>query len=118
MKLAIFMRKDLDMRAGKMCAQAGHASVLAYDKSLKDVKRFSTIGIRWLNDGQKKIVLKVPDEQTLNNIESHAVRSHLAVCRVVDFGLTQISPNTLTCIAVGPDEDEKIDEITKGYLLL
>ena len=116
MKLAIFMRTDLGMGKGKLCVQTGHASVLAFDHRCKSDKIDRSQ--KWLQEGQKKIVLKVPNENTLLEIEGRANLSNLASDRVVDFGLTQIAPNTWTCLAVGPDEDEKIDEITKGLSLL
>jgi PTH2 family peptidyl-tRNA hydrolase len=110
MKLAIVVRKDLGMGAGKVAVQAGHAAIIAYRASpdKADV---------WFNEGQKKIVLKVPDEQALLNIEQKALVYKVKVNRVIDFGLTQIAPNTLTCIAIGMDEDDKINEITKGLQL-
>ena len=36
------------------------------------------------------------------------VRSDL----VEDFGLTELEPNTVTCLGIGPDVKEKIDKIT------
>ncbi len=112
MKLAIFVRTDLDMRKGKISVQAGHASVIAYRNT---ISRLAEI---WYGQGQKKIVLKIPDEARLRNLEVIALAHHVNTHRVVDFGLTQIEPNTWTCLAVGPDEDEKIDMVTKGYSLL
>jgi PTH2 family peptidyl-tRNA hydrolase len=98
------------MGAGKVAVQIGHASVIAYRTSINEAEQ-------WFEEGQKKIVLKVPDEQTLLDIENRAKLAGVRVNRVVDFGLTQIAPNTLTCIAVGIDEDNKINEITKGLQL-
>ena len=118
-KLAIIVRKDLGMRTGKIAVQVGHASVMAYREcpySLAD---------RWIETGQKKIVLKANSDEELDRISDSVreIRSsdcehYITVCDVVDFGLTQIDPNTRTCIAIGPDEDEIIDEITKGMSLL
>lgn len=113
MKLAIIVRKDLDMRTGKIAVQVGHASVIAYR-----IACCCNDANEWFDEGQKKIVLKVPDLATLNRIERFAVFDGLQVNGVYDFGLTQIAPNTLTCIAIGPDKDEKIDAVTKGLALL
>lgn len=112
MKLAIFVRKDLDMRTGKIAVQIGHASVMAYRNNIPSLSE------QWYEEGQKKIVLKVPDEETLKKIEQFSTEHYVDSYRVIDFGLTQIAPNTWTCLAVGPDDDAKIDEITKGYSLL
>jgi PTH2 family peptidyl-tRNA hydrolase len=114
MKLAIVVRKDLGMSCGKIAGQVGHASVMAYRK----ITDFALEDGRWYDEGQKKIVLKVPDLPTLLQIKETAILNKLQVNEVVDFGLTQIEPNTLTCIAIGPDEDEKIDAVVKELKLL
>ena len=112
MKLAIIVRKDLGMSCGKIAGQVGHASVMAYSQNLNintDV---------WYLEGQKKIVLKTEDGVTLTTIACDAESKGLDVHYVRDFGLTQIEPNTLTCIAIGPDTDEKIDAVIKELKLL
>jgi PTH2 family peptidyl-tRNA hydrolase len=113
MKLAIVVRKDLNMSCGKIAGQVGHASVKAYRMT-----NGTHEGEQWFTEGQKKIVLKVPDETTLLKIGEIAILNQLQVNSIRDFGLTQIEPNTLTCIAIGPDEDEKIDAVIKGLKLL
>jgi PTH2 family peptidyl-tRNA hydrolase len=113
MKLAILVRKDLEMGCGKIAGQVGHACVLAYHYGDKYKIRM------WMIGGvQKKIVLKVPDKLTLWARGGLAESAGIKVQKVVDLGLTQVEPNTTTCIAIGPDEDEKIDKITKGLSLL
>lgn len=112
MKLAIFVRTDLDMRKGKIAVQVGHASVMAYRNNIPSLSE------KWYEEGQKKIVLKVPCEESLKELEQIATEHYIDSYRVFDFGLTQIALNTWTCLAVGPDKDEKINEITKGYSLL
>jgi peptidyl-tRNA hydrolase, PTH2 family len=115
MKLAIIVRKDLGMSCGKIAVQVGHASVAAYDY----VCHFHYAkAMEWLYTGQKKIVLKVESEALLHNFHDFAARNGINCEKIYDFGLTQISPNTLTCIAIGPDEDKKIDEIVGGLKLL
>lgn len=114
MKLAIVVRKDLDMSCGKIAGQVGHASVIAYRSGLNNTETT----YKWWNDGQKKIVLKVPDLLTLQRIKEAAISNNVQVHEVIDFGLTQIAPNTLTCIAIGPDSDEKIDAVVGGLKLL
>lgn len=113
MKLAIIVRKDLDMSCGKIAGQVAHASVMAYRMADSVHERE-----KWYNEGQKKIVLKVPDLKMLISLEEIAIFSKIQTHRIIDFGLTQIEPNTLTCIAIGPDEDEKIDTVIKELKLL
>ena len=112
MKLAIVVRKDLGMSCGKIAGQVGHASIIAYRYGYEPTMD------KWYNEGQKKIVLKVPDLSTLIAIKNNAVLNKIEYYEVIDFGLTQIEPNTLTCIAIGPDGDEKIDAVIKDLKLL
>jgi peptidyl-tRNA hydrolase, PTH2 family len=112
MKLAIVVRKELGMRTGKIAVQVAHASVDAYIKG--DSKKV----LEWHGKGQHKIVLKVPTGKDLLELYLTAESLGLPVCEVIDFGLTQVEPGTVTCIAIGPDEDYKIDEVTKGLSLL
>jgi PTH2 family peptidyl-tRNA hydrolase len=111
-KLAIIVRKDLNMGAGKIAGQVGHASVTAYRNAPKDV------GDKWFGEGQKKIVLKIDGEEKLKRIAEDAFINDVSVHPIRDFGLTQVEPNTLTCIAIGPDIDEKVDKIIKDLKLL
>lgn len=113
LKLAIVVRKDLGMRTGKIAGQVSHAAVLAYAKSEDYYGRKL-----WLDTGQKKIVLKVADEKDLLWVADQAELHKLPVYLVRDFGLTQTEPDSLTCVSIGPAEDDKIDEITGGLSLL
>ena len=36
---------------------------------------------------------------------------------ITDAGRTTVEPGTITCLAIGPDSDEKIDKITKELKL-
>lgn len=100
------------MRTGKIAVQVGHASVEAW-LDAESAKRTD-----WYNEGQKKICLKIENLDALRRYQDLARSKRLNSVVIVDFGLTQIEPNTPTCIAIGPDYDEKIDEITKGLSLL
>lgn len=116
MKLAIVVRKDLGMSCGKIAGQVGHASVMAcYTPINIDSQIKASL---WYSEGQKKIVLKTENEESLTIIAKNAENKNLSIHYVHDFGLTQIAPDTLTCIAIGPDEDEKIDSVVGGLKLL
>jgi len=111
MKLAIVVRKDLDMRTGKVAGQVGHASVTAYRNATK------VIADKWFNEGQKKIVLKVASEEELRTVAKLALINDLQVWDIRDMGLTQLVPDTLTCISIGPDEDKLVDKVIKDLKL-
>ena len=112
MKLAVLVRTDLKMGKGKIAGQVGHASVMAVMCGQHMLVE------PWYDQGQFKIILKVPDIQSLYKYEDLAIQNGLRTYRVVDFGLTQIEPNTLTCLAIGPAENEDIDPVIGGLALL
>lgn len=62
LKMVLCVRTDLKMKKGKMCAQCGHASVGAYKRCAKKMKR---VVDRWNLDGAKKIAVKVSSEEQL-----------------------------------------------------
>ena len=61
-KQIILIRTDLEMGKGKIAAQASHASLGAY---LKTVAAFPNIARDWLQMGQGKVVLKADNEKML-----------------------------------------------------
>ena len=112
LKQAIVLRSDLKMGKGKAAAQASHASVMSYSSSPKDAAR------EWLEEGQKKIVLKVSGEKELLELHKQAKRLGLHAVLVHDAGHTQVPAGTLTAIAIGPDDEKKVDKVTGKLKLL
>jgi len=106
MKQVIIVRQDLKLPKGKMSAQVAHASVEAAMKS--DKKMVS----EWRLSGAKKVVLKVKDKDELFRYKQMAEDIGLKTAVITDAGKTVIAPGTITCMAIGPDEEEKIDKIT------
>lgn len=112
LKQVILVRADLKLPKGKACAQAAHASVEAVLKSDKKIVA------EWRDSGMAKIVLKVKDDKELVKYFQLAKEAELAVSLITDAGRTVIAPGTKTCVGIGPDEEEKIDEITGNLSLL
>lgn len=110
-KLVLVVRKDLSMGVGKIAAQCSHASVMAYQKSSKIML------LKWALSGQKKVVLGCPNEHGLISIKDEAKKSGLLTNLVRDAGHTQVEPDTLTVLAIGPAKEELIDQVT-GHLSL
>ena len=105
-KQAIVVRSDLDMTMGKFgvqCAHASEESVAITDPSVVD---------KWREEGFRKIVLQVDDELEFIGMITKCYKSGVSCFLVEDFGLTELEPNTVTCLGVGPDVNEKIDKIT------
>ena len=105
-KQVILVRDDLKMPKGKMAAQCSHASVGSVLKSHKDDIA------KWRSEGMKKVVLKVKDEKELFLYKQHAEDSGLVNAVITDAGRTIVEPGTITCMGIGPDKEEKIDEVT------
>ncbi|MFH2021649.1 MAG: peptidyl-tRNA hydrolase Pth2 [archaeon] len=112
MKQLILIRADLKLPKGKLAAQAAHASVEAVLRSDKDIVK------EWRSDGMGKIVVKVDDKKELYKYLQLAKDAGLTTALITDAGKTVVAPGTETCMAIGPDEDEKIDEITRNLKLL
>jgi peptidyl-tRNA hydrolase, PTH2 family len=105
-KQVILIRQDLQLPKGKLAAQAAHASVEGVLKSDKKVVE------GWRKEGMKKIVLKVKDEKELRQYLKQANNAGIVTALITDAGHTVVEPGTVTCLGIGPDLDEKIDEIT------
>lgn len=112
-KQVLVMRKDLNMRKGKLIAQGAHASLGVTLKNLEhpDVKA-------WLAGRFAKIAVYVNSEEELLDIYKNARDSGLLTELITDAGFTEFNNvPTNTCIAVGPGKIEEINKIT-GHLPL
>jgi peptidyl-tRNA hydrolase, PTH2 family len=114
-KMAIVVRKDLKMKCGKIAGQTAHATLMAYRRQ---VGRDNDIAWEWIFQNQPKIVLKARSEEKIHELEEKCEDRKVNYALVRDAGRTQIEPNTLTAIGIGPDLIEKIDEIVGDLKLL
>lgn len=122
-KQVIVLRKDLNMRKGKMVAQGAHASMAAIlyrGTRVNDVIQIPLdcdIG-PWLLGRFAKITVSVNDEASLKDIYAKAQAAALPCSLIQDAGLTEFNGvPTLTAVAVGPGPIDVIDAIT-GHLPL
>lgn len=106
MKQVIVIRKDLKLSKGKLAVQVGHAAVETVLRS--DKEKVNT----WKKDGMKKVVLKVENEQELFRYQELAKEVGLVAVLITDAGLTEVAAGTITCLGIGPDDEEKIDKVT------
>lgn len=106
MKQVIAVRKDLKMPLGKACTQAAHASVEAVLNSSRDKVE------AWRSEGAKKVVVKVNSEKELLELQRTAKSLKLVASLITDAGKTFFKQPTITCLGIGPDDDEKIDKVT------
>ena len=105
-KQVILVRQDLKLDKGKMAAQVAHASVEATLRTDKEIVK------KWRNTGMKKVVLKVKDKEELMKYNQEAKDSKIKTALITDAGKTHIAPGTVTCLGIGPDDEEKIDKVT------
>jgi PTH2 family peptidyl-tRNA hydrolase len=136
LKQVIILRKDLNMRKGKMVAQGAHASMSCltnnligypFNPFLFPVKIINFLYLwffkkefrKWFTSDFRKICLYVNSEEELIEIYDKALRSRLICSLIKDSGLTEFKGvPTYTAVAIGPDKSEKIDSITGGLGLL
>lgn len=114
-KQVVVFRSDLRLSKGKAAVQAGHAAVSAAEEARKHRKTWFE---GWFTEGQRKIAVKVKNEREMRELEVQAKDLGLPCVLIVDRGLTEIPPNTVTCLGIGPAPAEKIDRLTSRLSLL
>ena len=130
-KQVIVIRKDLNMRKGKMVAQGAHASMAALLNKMNKVDSLDLSAVDkqyidltpvledWMNGSFTKICVSVDSEDELISIYKKAVESNLMCSLIEDSGRTEFNGvPTYTAVAVGPGEIEDIDLITGSLALL
>ncbi|MBW2995102.1 peptidyl-tRNA hydrolase Pth2 [Candidatus Woesearchaeota archaeon] len=111
-KQVILVRMDLKMPKGKLSVQVAHASVDAAFNAGKEMIQ------KWASEGMKKVVLKVKDEKEIMEYFRKAKNMKLPTGLIKDAGRTFLSPGTITCLGIGPAEEDKIDTITGKLKIL
>ena len=114
LKQVIVVRNDLKMGKGKIGAQCAHASLAAYEKTLKQSPRWVS---EWAQTGVAKIVLKVNSKKELLEL-FESVKNIFPAALIHDAGRTQIEAGEPTCIGIGPAPENEINKFTKDLKLL
>lgn len=113
-KVVVMVRQDLELSRGKMAAQVAHAAVtLALAAKGRRSKWFQP----WMEEGQRKVVVRAKDMAELLELKDKADRRGLLTALITDAGLTEVPPGTTTCLGIGPGPEELMDEVT-GHLKL
>ncbi len=137
-KQVIILRKDLNMRKGKMVAQGSHASMKVILDLMKsemlitspsdyyaDKVEVRTLSLPnesalkdWINGIFTKVCVSVDSEEELIGVYETAKSIGIPCSMIVDAGLTEFGgAPTKTAVAIGPDWEDKINEVT-GHLKL
>ena len=146
-KQVIVMRKDLNMRKGKMIAQGAHASMKVLldrvngytdHQVLDDCKckdhpcycvmndryhtgtiKLSHVMYEWVSGSFTKICVSVNSKEELLEMYYKAKLAELPCALIEDNGLTEFGGvKTYTCCAIGPADSDDIDLITGELKLL
>jgi len=133
-KQVIVVRKDLNIRKGKLAAQVAHASMkVIFERMSFRQKHYNILNEgcvyeysvcltpkmkEWFEGIFTKVVVGCEDLETLKCICIDAYEAGIPHAVIEDCGKTEFDGvKTTTCVALGPDEAEKIDAIT-GHLTL
>ncbi len=137
-KQIIILRKDLNMRKGKMVAQGAHASIAAIlnvmqersvpsdfhrdnydDEGLFLDQRTSKPLNEWLAGSFTKICVSVDSEDELIQLYKEAEAKGILCSLIKDAGHTEFGGvPTYTAVAIGPDYPEVVDPLTRHLKLL
>jgi len=135
-KQVIVIRKDLNMRKGKIAAQVAHAAMkVFFDRMIfteqlshNATKKIEVAKIgpitpemkKWMVGAFTKVVVSVNSEEEIYDLAKRATDLDILLHAVIiDSGFTEFHGNkTTTCIALGPDKSKKIDELTRDLPLI
>jgi PTH2 family peptidyl-tRNA hydrolase len=124
-KQVIVVRKDLNMRKGKIAAQVAHAAMKFLvdnneaERSDEMIIKLKPEEAMWLSGSFKKVVVGVDSEEALRQLIFQAELEDIEVHPIVDDGRTEFNGvPTLTCAAFGPCAAAKIDKITGNLKLI
>lgn len=108
-----------NLRTGKLIAQGSHASMAFLSRRVQNNEPLTPVQKEWLNNSFTKICLYVDTEEELITVYEKAIESNVECHLITDNGTTEFQGiPTKTCLALGPDHSEIIDEITGNLKLL
>lgn len=113
-KMVLVVRTDLQMSKGKIAAQCSHAAVGAFEKAQRRDPEALKV---WQYHGQAKVAVKTDSLDEVKQIADNAKKLGLITSMIRDAGRTQIAPNSITVLGVGPGPKDIIDKVT-GHLKL
>ena len=114
-KMVIVVRKDIKLSPGKMAAQVAHAAVTCSLRAKEKKRKWMK---KWMDGGQKKVVVKVESINHLKELMMAARELDLPVALITDAGHTELPPGTITCLGIGPGPENLIDAVTGNLTLL
>jgi len=125
-KQVIVIRKDLNMRKGKIAAQVAHAAMKVFfdkmtifpNKTAK-IYNLSDEMIKWMEGAFTKVVVSVNSEEEIYDLAKRATDLDIPHAVIIDNGLTEFHGNkTTTALAIGPAKSEQINQLTAELPLI
>lgn len=118
-KQILVVRKDLNMRKGKIAAQCCHASMSFLTRRLQSKEPILEVQQKWLDDSFTKICVSVDSEKELLDLYEVAKQNKIEAHLVTDNGKTEFHGiPTVTCMALGPDYDHVLNPICSHLKLM
>ena len=123
-KQVIILRKDLNMRKGKMVAQGAHASMAVLLNRGTDTGAGFCFGMNedikaWVSGSFAKICVSCNSEEELLALHKQAEDAGLPCSLIRDAGFTEFNGvPTYTTVAIGPAKSDEINKITGSLKLL
>lgn len=123
-KQVIVVRKDLKLRKSELAAQVATAS-MGFLLDNNESERNDVINVKlsneealWLNGSFEKSIMGVDSEEDLKELMLKAEFEGIGVYPVRNLNNNDDILGALTCIALGPDNSEVINQVTKNLRLL
>lgn len=128
LKQIFVINSDLKMSAGKIGVQTAHAATF-YTEMIKDLEHeknqdYTQISQvkgynnwRYDDDNCMRKIVKKATEAEMTNLIAKMAHLGIWVCQVHDRGITQVAPNSFTCLVIEPLPTELCDELF-GHLKL
>lgn len=111
MKQVIVVRRNIKMSQGKIVTQACHACLQA--TCTASPTRLQA----WDALGTPKIVLRCDSSAEMAALAAGATELGVPNALVRDAGRTEVDPNTITALAIGPGTDKEINGLTRHLKL-
>lgn len=127
LKQVILIRRDLRLKRAELAALASKASTkFLLDNDISDRGDVLKVELtkqeaEWLSGSATRIILGVPSESSLKDVMLRAELLGLACYSVSESKPEEDDSENfeeMLCAAIGPDESERIDEITGNLKLI
>lgn len=116
LKIYVLIRTDLEIPTGKLAVQAMHAALGVYQKCLEE---FPDLAKAYRETPlQYKICLGAKNLHVIERAQHECNDKNIPTFLAQDAGLTVFPEPTITALAIGPVEREKLPRYVQGLQLM